>query len=129
MLLARDIMPAHPSLSTDQVAAFVELARRKSLRQAARELHLTEQGIRNRLVALEGRVGAELYRKQRGPRRGGVLTAAGRRFLPHAVALLDRAGQLAELFAGPAPPREVHVAATQYLIVYGLIDAVRRFPA
>jgi DNA-binding transcriptional LysR family regulator len=123
------IVPSHPSLSTDQVAAFVELARRKSLRQAARELHLTEQGVRNRLVALEGRVGAELYRKQRGPRRGGLLTDAGRRFLPHAVAFLDRAWQLGELFAGPVSPREIHVAATQYLIAYVLIDAVRRFHA
>jgi DNA-binding transcriptional LysR family regulator len=58
-----------------------------------------------------------------------VLTAAGREFLPHAVAFLERAGQLAGLFAGPAPPREVHVAATQYLILYVLIDAVRRFHA
>ncbi len=118
-----------PSLSTDQVAAFVELARQGSLRRAAGELHLTEQGLRNRLLALESRLGAELYRKQRGPRRGGFLTDAGRRFLPHAVAFLERAGHLAELFAGPAPPREIHVAATQYLIVYVLIDAVRRFHA
>jgi DNA-binding transcriptional LysR family regulator len=121
--------PSHPSLSTDQVAAFVELARRGSLRAAAGELHLTEQGLRNRLLALESRLGTELYRKQRGPHRGGLLTDAGRRFLPHAIAFLERAGQLAELFAGPAPPREIHVAATQYLILYVLIDAVRRFHA
>ncbi len=122
-------MPTQLSLSTDQVAAFVELARQGSLRRAAGELHLTEQGLRNRLLTLEARLGAELYRKQRGPRRGGPLTDAGRRFLPHAVAFLERAGDLAGLFAGPAPPREVHVAATQYLILYALIGAVRRFHA
>src|SRR5438067_9664922 len=123
-------MPStHPSLSTDQVAAFVELARQGSLRAAAGGLHLTEQGLRNRLLALERRLGVELYRKQRGPRRGGLLTDAGRRFLPHAADFLERAGHLAELFAGPAPPREIHVAATQYLILYVLIDAVRRFHA
>src|SRR5262249_35527229 len=83
-------MPRLPSLSTDQVAAFVELARQGSLRRAAGELHLTEQGLRNRLLALESRLGVELYRKQRGPRRGGFLTDAGRRFLPHAVAFLER---------------------------------------
>ena len=33
-----------PSLSTDQVAAFVELARQGSLRRAAAVLHITEQG-------------------------------------------------------------------------------------
>ncbi len=116
-----------PSLSTDQVAAFVELARLGSLRQAARELHITEQGLRNRLLVLEERLGAELYRKSRGPRRATPLTEQGRQFLPHALAFLDRARQLAEHFGGPAEPHEIHVAATQYLILYVLIDAVRRF--
>jgi DNA-binding transcriptional LysR family regulator len=116
-----------PSLSTDQVAAFVELARLGSLRAAAEGLHLTEQGVRNRLLALEARLGAELYHKQRGPRRAQPLTEAGRQFLPHARAFLERARQLASVFREPAGPQEIHVAATQYLILYVLIDAVRRF--
>ncbi|HEV3256630.1 MAG TPA: LysR family transcriptional regulator [Gemmataceae bacterium] len=120
-------MASFPSLSTDQVAAFVELAGQGSLRRAAGVLHITEQGIRNRLLALEGRLGVELYRKSRGPRRAQPLTEQGRQFLPHAVAFLDRARQLGELFAGAAEPHELHVAATQYLILYVLIDVVRRF--
>ncbi len=121
-------MPASfPSLSTDQVAAFVELARLGSLRRAAGELHITEQGLRNRLLVLEGRLGAELYRKSRGPRRATPLTEEGRRFLPHALAFLERARELAEHFGAAAEPHEIHVAATQYLILYVLIDAVRRF--
>jgi DNA-binding transcriptional LysR family regulator len=118
-----------PSLSTDQVAALVELARAGSLRAAAKTLHITEQGLRNRLVALEGRLGVVLYHKQRGPRRRSPLTPQGELFLPHARAFLDRARQLAELFAAPHGPAEVHVAATEYLILYVLIDAVRRFHA
>ena len=93
--------PSLPSVSTDQVAAFVALARLGSLRQAARELHITEQGLRNRLLVLEERLGAELYRKSRGPRRATPLTEEGRHFLPHALAFLDRARQLAEHFGGP----------------------------
>jgi DNA-binding transcriptional LysR family regulator len=121
-------MPATlPSLSTDQVAAFVELARLGSLRHAARELHITEQGLRNRLLVLEARLGVELYRKSRGPRRATPLTEQGRQFLPHALAFLERARQLAEHIGGTGEPREIHVAATQYLILYVLIDAVRRF--
>jgi len=120
-------MPSLPSLSTDQVAAFVELARRGSLRAAAETLHVTAQGVRNRLVALERRLRVELYRKSRGPRRAHPLTEQGRQFLPHALAFLDRARQLAEAFTGPVGPQEIHVAATQYLILYVLIDAVRRF--
>ncbi|HJZ55957.1 MAG TPA: LysR family transcriptional regulator, partial [Gemmataceae bacterium] len=116
-----------PSLSTDQVAAFVELARAGSLRAAAGALHLTEQGVRNRLVALEERLKVDLYHKQRGPRRRSPLTRQGELFLPHAIAFLDRARQLSDLFDRGAGPAEVHVAATQYLTLYVLIDAVRAF--
>jgi DNA-binding transcriptional LysR family regulator len=122
-------MPSHVSLSTDQVAAFVELSRQGSLREAAKALHVTEQGLRNRLLALEERLRVELYRKARGPRRSQPLTEQGHRFLPHALAFLDRARQLAEAFGEESGPHEIHVAATQYLILYVLIDAVRRFHA
>src|SRR5215472_9771845 len=118
-----------PSVSTDQVAAFVELARQGTLHRAARALHITEQGVRNRLLALEARLGVELYRKARGPRRAPPLTEKGRLFLPHALAFLDRARQLSEVLHGPNELHEIHVAATQYLILYVLIDAVRRFHA
>jgi DNA-binding transcriptional LysR family regulator len=111
------------------MAAFVELARQGSLRAAAGILHITEQGVRNRLLTLEQRLGVELYRKSRGIRRASPLTEQGRRFLPQALAFLERAAQLAELGSGPTEPREIHVAATQYLILYVLIDAVRRFHA
>lgn len=118
---------AVPSLSTDQVAAFVELARAGSLRSAADALHITEQGVRNRLVALEERLGVALYHKQRGPRRRSPLTPQGELFLPHARAFLDQARRLGELFAAAQGPSEVHVAATQYLTLYVMIDAVRAF--
>src|SRR5258708_12745788 len=118
---------AQLSLTTDQVAAFVELARQGSLRGVADVLHITEQGIRNRLLVLEARLGVQLYRKSRGPRRSQPLTEQGQRFLPHALAFLDRARHVGEVFAGPMEPYEIHVAATQYLILYVLIDAVRRF--
>lgn len=116
-----------PSLSTDQVATFVALARTGSLRAATEELHVTEQGARNRLLALERRLGVSLYRKGQGPRRFAPLTESGRRLLPHAIAFLDRARNLAELFQATGMRREVHVAATQYLILYVLIPALRKF--
>ena len=120
---------AAPSFSTDQVAAFVEVARLGSLRAAAGALHLTEQGLRSRLLVLEERLGVELYRKQRGPRRAGPLTEPGRRFLPHAMAFLEHARQLAEAAGTEPVQREITVAASQYLILYVLVDAVRRFHA
>lgn len=117
------------SLSTDQVQAFVELARTGSLRAAAAALHVTEQGLRGRLLVLEERLGVELYRKQRGPRRTGPVTEAGRRFLPRALSFLEKARELAEASGLTTPSREITVAASQYLILYVLIDAVQRFHA
>ena len=95
-----------PSFSTDQVAAFVELARLGSLRAAAERLSISEQGLRNRLVALEQRLGAQLYRKSRGPRRVGPLTEQGERFLPAAVDFLERSRALCEAVGQTSLPRQ-----------------------
>lgn len=122
-------MQPPPSLTTDQIAAFVLLAHHGSIRAAAVELHITEQGVRNRLIALERQLQASLYRKQRGVRKTTPLTPDGRRFLPHAVAFLEQAGRLAELFSTATPSREVRIAASHYLITYVLIDVVKRFHA
>jgi DNA-binding transcriptional LysR family regulator len=116
-----------PHLSTDQVAAFVELARQGQIRSTAGTLGITEQGVRNRLLALEAQLGVELYRKVRGPRRAEVLTEPGRRFLPHALAFLERARELCEAVDVEVGAREVHVASSQYLTRYVLIDVLRDF--
>ncbi len=118
-----------PSLSTDQVAAFVQLARLGSLRAAADALFISEQGLRSRLLALEQRLGVELYRKSRGLRRRTPLTQQGELLLPHAAAFLERAVELCGLFRENQGPHEVHVVASQYLIAYVLIAAVQRFHA
>lgn len=118
---------AVPSFSTDQIAAFLELARSGSLRQAATGLHITEQGLRNRLVSLEQRLGVELYRKMRGRRSAAPLTPQGRQFLPKAMQYMDAARGLADCLSDSSGPDVIHVAASQYLILYVLIDAVRRF--
>jgi DNA-binding transcriptional LysR family regulator len=120
-------MATLPHLSTDQVAAFVEVARHGQIRAAAATLTITEQGLRNRLLALEAQRGVELYRKVRGPRRTTILTEAGRRFLPHALAFLERAGELCRAFEIDTGRLEIRIAASQYLIRYVLIDVLGRF--
>ncbi|MEX2185925.1 MAG: LysR family transcriptional regulator [Pirellulales bacterium] len=117
------------SLSTDQIAAFVEVARQGSLRAAAEVLFVTEQGVRSRLLALEKRLGVELYRKSRGMRRATPLTPQGKLLLPKAIAFLERAQELTELFASEPRVREVHVVASQYLLAYALIDVAWQFHA
>ena len=109
------------------MAAFVELARHGQLRAASGVLGITEQGLRNRLIALEAQLGTELYRKVRGPRRATPLTDAGQRFLPHALAFLERAHELCQAFAIQTGIREIRIAASQYLIRYVLIDVLAQF--
>ena len=120
-------MPKLPHLSTDQIAAFVELSRAGQIRATADTLGITEQGVRNRLVALEAQLGVELYRKSRGPRRAAVLTLQGLRFLPHALAFLERAHELCSVCDLETGRREIHVVASQYLTRYVLIDVLRDF--
>ena len=116
-----------PSLSTDQLAALIELHERGSLRAAAEGLFISEQGVRNRLIALEERLGVQLYRKRRGIRRQSPLTAEGEQLLPHARELLARARELGDLFRGEQGPQEIQLVASQYLIAYVLIDVVKKF--
>lgn len=118
---------ALPALTTDQIAAFVELSRSGQIRAAADVLGITEQGLRNRLLTLEQRLGVELYRKSRGPRRSAVLTDQGRRFLPHAIGFLERARELCRTLDVEAGAQEIRVASSQYLIRYLLIDVLKDF--
>jgi DNA-binding transcriptional LysR family regulator len=120
-------MDTLPALSTDQIGAFVELSRQGQIRAAAAVLGITEQGLRNRLLTLEERLGVELYRKSRGPRRSAVLTDQGRRFLPHAIGFLERARELCRTLDVETGAREIRIVSSQYLIRYLLIDILKDF--
>src|SRR4029450_2877823 len=100
-------MESCPSFPTDQIAAFVQLARQGSLRAAAETLFISEQGFRSRLLTLEDRLGGELYRKRRGLRRRTALTPQGQQLLSHAEAFLDRASHLCKLFKETQGTQEV----------------------
>ena len=117
-----------PSLSTDQIAAFVELSRQGQIRAAAGVLGITEQGLRNRLLTLEA-----------APRRRAVPKE------PRSAAI-GRAHRSGPAFSAPCPrafssgPRscaapcevetgaqEIRVASSQYLTRYLLIDVLKDF--
>jgi len=118
-----------PSLSTEQIAAFVELARLGSLHRAAQSMHLSDEGLRARILGLESALGAALYEKARG-RRGDVnLTAAGRKFLQKGVRFLEQANELTRLFEPRPATREIQLIGSHYLMAYVLLDAVRGFRA
>jgi Bacterial regulatory helix-turn-helix protein, lysR family len=82
-------------LDLTQVRAFVEVAEQHHFGRAAARLFLTQQALSKRIQRLEHTVGEPLI--HRGA-RGVQLSDAGRRFLPHARALLPP----------PRPPRLRH---------------------
>jgi DNA-binding transcriptional LysR family regulator len=70
----------------NQIAAFVETARRQSVSRAAEALFISQPALTARIKGLESDLGAQLF--VRGP-RGMRLTDAGDAFLPYAVRALE----------------------------------------
>ena len=73
-------------LDLGQVRAFVAVAEQLHFGRAAAQLHLTQQALSRRVQRLERYLGEALFTRDG---RTVELTAAGRRFLPHATELLS----------------------------------------
>lgn len=116
-----------PSISIEQVGAFVQLAESGSLGSAGRALNLSAEGLRNRLIALEERLGVSLYEKEMRRRGLVTLTPAGRLFLQKATQFVEEAQALTQLFEPGHRQKDLLIAASQYLVYYILIDIVRLF--
>src|SRR5215471_9259974 len=94
----------------NEIAAFVEVARRRSFVRAAEHLQINVSAVSRAVAALETRLGVRLL--QRSTRRVG-LTEAGGLHLPRCEALL------AELADAEASVRERHSALHGSLRVSG----------
>lgn len=88
--------------------AFVEIARRGTVRQAGEILHIGQPALSERIATLERIVGLPLF--ERSP-KGMTLTAAGRAFLPHAERALD------SVHTGIEYARNVELARSSQVIV------------
>lgn len=113
-------------LKLRHVEAFVEIARRGSLKEAADALALTQPAISKTLRELEERLGARLLDRDRS---GVALTEAGKGFLPSAEASLGalRLG-LARIDASrTAGPRRFAVGALPSVAARVLPAAALRF--
>jgi DNA-binding transcriptional LysR family regulator len=104
-------------MRTEQLEAFVEVARRGSVSRAAEALYATQPTITARLKGLEQELDAKLFlRSQRGMR----LSDAGRAFLPFAERTIDTVtsgrrllelarGESGQLALGAAPAVSTYV--------------------
>lgn len=101
----------------EQLEAFVEVARRRTVRSAAAALHLSQPALSGRIAALEATIGHPLFERRRN---GMTLTAAGRALLPYA----ERA--LATLEAGIGHARDAAEGRVEELVI-GAAPAVAAY--
>lgn len=74
-----------PTIESQQLRAYVALARMLNMGQVAKELHITPSGVSRSLKALEDSLGCVLFERTT---RKMSLTSAGREFLPQANDIL-----------------------------------------
>lgn len=72
-------------MDIDQARTFLAIAAHGSFLEAARRIHVTQSTVSARIQGLESELGVRLFARGRS---GATLTAAGRRFLPHAKTLV-----------------------------------------
>ena len=111
--------PDDSPMTLDQLRIFVAVAERGHVTRAARSLGMTQSAVSAAIGALEKRYGARLFDRVG---RGIELTETGRRFLPEARAVLDKANaaraaleDLSNLASGT-----VTIAASQTIATYWL---------
>jgi DNA-binding transcriptional LysR family regulator len=130
-MFSMDPMPSSHELLPSILRVFAEVARLGSFTSAASALGFTQSAISRQVLALENGVSAQLF--DRLP-RGVQLTEAGRRFLPHAEAVLDRLDEarreLADLGELAKGRLRVGAFATAdaALVPEALAEFTRRYP-
>ncbi|MFY0562379.1 LysR family transcriptional regulator [Archangium lansingense] len=113
-------------MNTEQLRAFVQVAREGRLTVAAKQLGVSQPGLSRQLQALETELGVRLLVRTPG---GVVLTDAGERFLAHARRALDALTiGTAELGALTTTPRGMASLGTLHSVgTYLLPELVRAF--
>jgi DNA-binding transcriptional LysR family regulator len=98
-------------MDTDQIRTFLEIVEAGSFIRAADALNVTQSTVSARIKELEIRLGQPLFVRRKS---GVTLTAAGRRFQPHAVTMLHVLQQARQDVALPADVHGVINVGGQY---------------
>lgn len=115
-------------MTLEQLRIFLEVAQLEHVTRAAQALNMTQSAVSAAVLALENRHGLALFDRVG---RGIALTEAGRRFIPHAQAVLLRVAEaetfLADLEGGVAGG--LRIQASQTVASYFLPAHLMRFQA
>ncbi len=107
---------------------FVAVAQTQHLGRAGERLGLTQPAVSKTLTELEALVGTRLLVRQRA---GTDLTAAGMRFLRHALRILEDIDAAADSLTGAGAPRHerIRLGALPSVVPALLLDAITAFRA
>jgi DNA-binding transcriptional LysR family regulator len=115
--------------SLRQLEVFVAIARQESVSRASEALSLTQSATSMALAELEKQFNVRLFDRY-GKRL--QLNEQGRRILPQAMELLDRASQLESLLGGDSGPGSLRIGATltigNYLATLLIGEYMRLYP-
>ncbi len=113
-------------MKVSALKAFVVAAREGSFSSAADLLHLTQPGLSKRIVTMENELKHPLFERLSS---GVLLTEAGRLLLPHAQAIVDRAGAMKAALVNLDNELcgQVRFGTTQHIALYHLQESLARF--
>ncbi|PTQ56827.1 MAG: Regulatory protein CysB [Candidatus Carbobacillus altaicus] len=110
-------------MNIDHLKTFVTVAKTKSFSRAAELLNLSQPAVSHHIRALEVHFSQALFERQ--PRQI-VLTAFGRKLIPHAEALLDMYYNM-EAYALKNDESPLHISTSNTIGEYFLFDLMKSF--
>ncbi len=119
------------SLLSPQLEAFMTIARHKTVHSAARELHMTQTAVTQRIRMLESRLGTTLFIRTR---RGMMLTTEGEALLRYCQATSELEGEALAIIQGAAKETAIRFCITgptsimHSRIVTQCFPIMRQFP-
>lgn len=96
------------SLLSANLKAFTAIVRQGTVHGAARDLHLTQTGVTQRIRAIEKQLGTTLFLRSR---KGMKLTQEGEALLRYGKGAEDLAGQTLSQILGAATDRPIYITA------------------
>jgi LysR family pca operon transcriptional activator len=104
---------------------FITVAECGGFARAARQLRLSQPSLSRSIMQLEEVVGAKLFSRDT---RGTAITQAGRRFLPHAVSILNEVQRARDLFDSgeESPVEQIRIGVSPSLLHHGLPNVLKQ---
>lgn len=107
-----------------QLQVFLAVAKAENVGAAAEALSMSKSAVSQALSELEGRLGVQLFDRNRGRI---FLTAEGRRMMPQADEMVHRADDITDLFRQSRRNCQFRVGCTRTIGTFMLADLLRSF--